>query len=321
MRSSAERHPPLRSITLLLTALLVTGGGCSRHAVSLFFDLPASSVKPTAPAARPVTVVDTARKPAAVEPPPVFEASLDPDTAIARLPRDHAGNIDWQAAVQLGVIRPRSTLPGRPIPDSLGFRFKFDFYFPGPDTTFDAFFPHSTHTEWVDCQHCHARIFRYRGTPIKMADVLQGKYCAECHGKVSYPVATGCERCHTRIKLPPDRAKPELIGTLTLHRVKPDSVNGVVEGNAAGVNTAALPNARFPHWVHRSRFRCKVCHMELFEPRNGANQVTMKLIAEGKACGACHNGKTAFASGFGQCERCHVPAKPAAQGAANAANR
>ena len=37
----------------------------------------------------------------------------------------------------------------------------------------------------------------------------------------------------------------------------------------------------FPHWFHRVRFRCKVCHHELgFEMRAGANEVTMGDIVE-----------------------------------------
>src|SRR3989304_10124849 len=48
----------------------------------------------------------------------------------------------------------------------------------------------------------------------------------------------------------------------------------------------------FPHWFHRIRFRCKVCHDELgFKMRAGANDVRMVDIANGKFCGMCHNGQ------------------------------
>lgn len=60
----------------------------------------------------------------------------------------------------------------------------------------------------------------------------------------------------------------------------------------------------FPHWFHRIRFRCKVCHNELgFEMRVGANQVTMMQMAEGKFCGSCHNSEVAW--GLQHCDRCH----------------
>ncbi len=61
----------------------------------------------------------------------------------------------------------------------------------------------------------------------------------------------------------------------------------------------------FPHWFHRIRFRCKVCHHELgFEMRAGANDVTMADIAEGKFCGMCHNGEIAWSAE--NCDLCHA---------------
>ena len=60
----------------------------------------------------------------------------------------------------------------------------------------------------------------------------------------------------------------------------------------------------FPHWFHRIRFRCKVCHHELgFTMRAGANDVTMNDIVDGKFCGMCHNGQVAW--GPERCELCH----------------
>jgi c(7)-type cytochrome triheme protein len=60
----------------------------------------------------------------------------------------------------------------------------------------------------------------------------------------------------------------------------------------------------FPHWFHRLRFRCKVCHSELgFEMRAGANDVTMAQIVEGRFCGMCHNGRIAWSTE--NCVLCH----------------
>ncbi|MDH5233433.1 MAG: hypothetical protein OEW77_00635 [Gemmatimonadota bacterium] len=300
---------PARVVLALVSCVLGASVGCSRRTLSAFFDLPqaAPAAAPAPTAATPATAA-VARPPEAAGelPRPVFEGTLDPDSAIKLLPRDHAGNIDWVRAAVSGVIRPREALSGRLPADSSQFQFGFDFLFPGPDTLFDAFFPHSTHTQLLSCATCHPRIFPHRDNPIKMGDILSGRYCGECHGKVSFPVVTGCERCHIRLQLPPDRAKPELIGTVTLLRVSPDSLpDGVVPGNSAGVTTRALPSAVFPHWVHRARYACKSCHMELFIPVAGANRITMKDISAGKACGACHDGRTAFAAGFGACQRCH----------------
>lgn len=60
----------------------------------------------------------------------------------------------------------------------------------------------------------------------------------------------------------------------------------------------------FPHWFHRMRFRCKVCHSDLgFEMRAGSNNILMVDIIEGKFCGACHNNKIAW--GPENCDLCH----------------
>ena len=60
----------------------------------------------------------------------------------------------------------------------------------------------------------------------------------------------------------------------------------------------------FPHWFHRIRFRCSVCHTELgFEMRTGGNDILMANIINGKFCGACHNNKIAW--GPENCHLCH----------------
>ena len=272
------------------------------QALGTIFDLPPPRGGGSPAASRPSVAAPVAGGADTIRPP--IERIRDPDSVRALLPRDRAGNIDWVAALRSGVINPRRSLPGRPVPPSGGFEFAFDFIYKGPDTAFDALFPHSAHTEWVACQQCHPRIFAYRNTPIQMGDLFQGKYCAECHGKVSYPVVSGCERCHRRLAMPTARARPEFLGTVTLARSADSSAGRVVFDS--------LARAVFPHWLHRIRFRCTACHMELFEPRAGANRVTMQAIAEGKACGRCHDGTTAFPATVGTCQRCHFTPAPAA---------
>ena len=69
--------------------------------------------------------------------------------------------------------------------------------------------------------------------------------------------------------------------------------------DAAGVRPVV-----FPHWFHRIRYQCKVCHQELgFKMRAGANDVLMADIIEGKFCGMCHNGEIAWSSE--RCDLCH----------------
>ena len=63
--------------------------------------------------------------------------------------------------------------------------------------------------------------------------------------------------------------------------------------------------ATFPHWAHRMQFRCHVCHEAIVVMKAGANPITMESIQQGKYCGVCHDGKTAFQATFDTCPRCH----------------
>ena len=64
----------------------------------------------------------------------------------------------------------------------------------------------------------------------------------------------------------------------------------------------------FPHWFHRVRFRCKVCHTDLgFKFKAGGNEINMLKIIDGQFCGACHNGSVAWPAD--NCDLCHS-AKP-----------
>ena len=304
-----------------VTLASVFVSACNRKVLEVLVDLPPSQAT-TQPQTRAVVDGGMVTLPPMYLAPvdtivPEIEKTLDPDSVVAMLPRDHAGNIDWVAALRTEVIRPRDGIDGPRDPAPGAFEFGFDFYFPGPNEMFDAYFPHSAHTEWLSCAQCHPRIFKTRPVEIQMADVFAGRYCGECHGTVAYPVMTGCERCHTGLAQPPDRAEPELIGTIEMGRA--DEILAAqagdtaatdgsgIAGNATGVNTAGLPKARFPHWVHRIRYRCKTCHMDIFEPEAGSNAITMVDIQNGEACGKCHDGATAFEPQMDNCERCHVP--------------
>jgi c(7)-type cytochrome triheme protein len=67
----------------------------------------------------------------------------------------------------------------------------------------------------------------------------------------------------------------------------------------AGINPVV-----FPHWFHRIRFTCKVCHHDLgihFEA--GDNNIQMLDIINGRYCGGCHNGEIAW--GIDKCDLCH----------------
>ena len=75
-----------------------------------------------------------------------------------------------------------------------------------------------------------------------------------------------------------------------------------------------LGHSVFSHQLHLdSGSTCKDCHNDKVfkrERKIGNNKFTMKDIMEGKACGACHNGRTVIKNKAifhpkNNCKRCH----------------
>ncbi len=67
-----------------------------------------------------------------------------------------------------------------------------------------------------------------------------------------------------------------------------------------------IPPAVFPHWFHRIRFKCAVCHTKIFPMEITGPEITMDAISAGQYCGACHNSETAWSVTFDKCPVCHV---------------
>ena len=60
----------------------------------------------------------------------------------------------------------------------------------------------------------------------------------------------------------------------------------------------------FPHWFHRIRFQCSVCHVELgIKMRAGSTGIRMEQLMDGRYCGACHDGGIAWP--LDNCDLCH----------------
>jgi len=60
----------------------------------------------------------------------------------------------------------------------------------------------------------------------------------------------------------------------------------------------------FPHWFHRVRYSCKVCHSDLgIKLEAGGTGIDMLKIIDGAYCGACHNGNVAWS--VERCDLCH----------------
>lgn len=55
---------------------------------------------------------------------------------------------------------------------------------------------------------------------------------------------------------------------------------------------AGLAPVVFEHWLHRVKFTCRVCHVDIgFAMKAGATGITAADNAKGFYCGACHNGR------------------------------
>jgi c(7)-type cytochrome triheme protein len=69
-------------------------------------------------------------------------------------------------------------------------------------------------------------------------------------------------------------------------------------------DAAGMRPVVFPHWFHRIRYRCKVCHADLgFKFKSGGNEINMVKVIDGQFCGACHNGEIAWS--IENCNMCH----------------
>lgn len=78
----------------------------------------------------------------------------------------------------------------------------------------------------------------------------------------------------------------------------------------------------FDHWLHRAKFTCRLCHVDIgFAMQAGNTRINAADNMRGYYCGSCHNGKTAFKScttdrsgkDAESCDRCHSSGKEVAK--------
>ena len=118
-----------------------------------------------------------------------------PHVAMKGFPRDSAGLINWVETIDKGLIAPRADLLGNAQMKPLD----MDIIFTDTGAMPNVRFPHKAHTAWLDCSSCHPTIFKQQkgANNIAMNDILQGKYCGLCHGKVAFAPTLNCARCHS----------------------------------------------------------------------------------------------------------------------------
>jgi c(7)-type cytochrome triheme protein len=121
------------------------------------------------------------------------------------LPQNERGDVDWVAAVELGVIDPMDDLDPQKITLP---PMDFDVVFKVKGDLPDVVYPHYPHTLWMDCKNCHPSIFVMRAgvNPVTMDAIAKGEFCGRCHGKVAFPLSD-CNRCHSK----PKPGKPFII--------------------------------------------------------------------------------------------------------------
>lgn len=95
-------------------------------------------------------------------------------------------------------------------------------------------------------------------------------------------------------------------------RPRPEEYGNVILDYSSARNEMAP--VVFKHWVHRTKFTCRVCHVDIgFAMKGGDSHITCDDIKNGMFCGACHDGKTAFGrtskndkgAEVRNCDRCH----------------
>ena len=93
-------------------------------------------------------------------------------------------------------------------------------------------------------------------------------------------------------------------GFYSLLPMLPPEEYGNIFINRTSEQEKVLP-AAFSHWTHRLRYTCEVCHTELeFSMKVNSTEISHEELKNGRYCGACHNGKSAF-SHQQDCIKCH----------------
>lgn len=137
-----------------------------------------------------------------------------------------------------------------------------------------SLFSHNIHIEMpYRCDECHNKLYvpgpnRKHDT---MRDMELGKSCGVCHdGKTAFSVKGDCQKCHQ---------------------------------NISNINFKAF-GALFSHPAHTKLFKCSDCHSSIFIGGAYSERFNMPQMEQGKSCGACHDGKTAFGV-TSNCAKCH----------------
>ena len=126
---------------------------------------------------------------------PGLDKLQSPAVALADFPLDRYRKVDWVAAIQNGHIQPRTDLNGENKPMQTR---DTEILMTSTRNMPHVLFPHLPHTQWLDCSNCHPDPFVdvENGNNYTMDEILRGKGCGQCHGRVAFSLMV-CERCHS----------------------------------------------------------------------------------------------------------------------------
>ena len=120
------------------------------------------------------------------------------------LPRDEENKVDWNRAIDEGLISPSAT-PDSVDADEILMDLRVVIKF-NDMLVRDVVFSHEVHTYWLNCDSCHPRLFKPEigSNQMTMQEIRAGKYCGHCHGAVAFPTKVidapnfraNCLRCH-----------------------------------------------------------------------------------------------------------------------------
>ena len=139
-------------------------------------------------------------------------------------------------------------------------------------------FTHQNHARRFSCSECHPKLFLMKkgSTKLAMDDMYRGNSCGSCHnGKKAFSTSS-CSKCHAKM-------------------------TGFKK--ALTYTSAGMSPVIFSHELHTAMFECNSCHTTIFKYKKGGSGMKMDDLYQGKFCGSCHNGQSAF--GSSDCQRCH----------------
>src|SRR5512146_1229088 len=73
----------------------------------------------------------------------------------------------------------------------------------------------------------------------------------------------------------------------------PRNYGRVIINNFSG--RSGLQPVRFDHWLHRSLYTCRLCHVDIgFAMEENGTQITADANGKGLYCGVCHDGARTY---------------------------